>query len=250
MLKGFILIIAIVIFALLTVLSIVFSIIYFASSKKGRFIWLSSFFICLIGLISSVYILTNSVVNKISSVSHSFENSFRNNTSNPYDTLDTNVYKPYSTTDEANNQQISFLKSIEPENYKNNIASQFYSYLGFRDYYRLPLRYPFSLHCIDSLGNASLFNELEVIKFDESNNGEIDAELYNITEFTFDRNILLAKHQDKNDASKYLYVIYNFENGKLDEYPDLKRLILAATKQNFSRSFKFYTCKKYFESFE
>jgi hypothetical protein len=249
MATGILLIIAIIIFGLLTVLSIIFSIIYFANSKKGKFIWLAAFFVSLIALILSIYFLTNSIVNKISSVTQSFENSILNASSNPYNEADTAVYSAHEPADLLNNQQVLFLKSLEPEKSKNNVISQFYSYLGFGDYYRLPIRYPFSIHCNDSLGLGSLFNEGEVNRFDESNNGEIDCGVNNIVEFTFDEKCFLAKIQEKDNGKKSKYLLYFFEDEKFEEFADLNKLILRANSLKFSQAIKFTNSKEYFNSF-
>ncbi len=248
MIKGLLLIIAIIIFAIMTILAFIFAIIYFVNNKKGRFAWVGGFVGSLAGLIICVFLLVNGIVNKVSSIGNKIEESFKNSNRNLIEQMDTTGSRAYLVPDSINNVQIERLKTLQPENKKGSVSPQFYHYLGFKEYYRLPLRYPFSLHCTDSLANASLFNEVDVLAFDESNNGDKDCEVNNISNFAFDGELLLAKRALPYDGKKP-YLIYYFEKGKIEEFETLNKLILRANSLKFSAPFKFYGCKEYFDSF-
>ncbi len=246
MLNAVLLIIAIVIFGLLTVLSVVFSVIFFANSKKGKFGWLGGFFFCLTGLIVAVFLLVNTVVHKVSSLARGMEQTFSNSLN--ANQADSAEYKAYLIADSISNKQIDYLISIERETAKDKVPNQFYRYLGFKDYYRLPLRYPFSLHCIDSLGNATLFNEIAVNKFDENNNGEKNCEVTNVSDFVFDEKILISKIT-KNNKEKSSYIIYYFDNDKIEEIENINKFNLRIKNLKFSKSIEFISCKEYFGAF-
>ena len=250
MIKGVLLIIAIIVFAILTILSFIFSIIYLVNSKKGKFIWLGGFVFSLVALITSAFLLANSIANKVTSLTENFEKSFTNMDKNMLEQMDSSKFNSYNLSDSTNNKQVILLKLFESESKNNNVPQQFYTYLGFGDYYRLPIKYPFSFHCADSLNNATLFNETEVVKFDQSNNGEKDCGINNVSEFVYDRNFLLATRKySENSKLICSYLIYNFETETLEEFESLNKMIKRANELKFSKPYKFTDCKKYFDGF-
>src|SRR4051812_12603741 len=121
MLTGVFYIIAIVIFAIFTILSFIFSIIYFINSKKGKFAWLGGFLFSLIGLVVSVFLLVNTMVKKAASFARHMEETFSNSGKNFYDQMDTSIYKIYSVPDSVNSKQIEYLVSIEPKKHQGGV---------------------------------------------------------------------------------------------------------------------------------
>jgi len=231
------LILSIVVSAILSVLGLIFTAISFAYSKSGRFIWLSVFIISLIGLFVSVYFTARAAGNAADRFTDRLQRSLITG-------IDTTGYGSYNIADSAHSQQIKYLKLIEPEEYEGNVPPQFYNYLGFIDYYRMPLVYPFSLHCNETPELASLFNEKDVTKFDENDNGEEDCRIDNITEFVFDNNLLIAKQSyNSNDR----YIIYEFKTGKKQEFKNLNETEIRAKQAGFKRPLKFMDCKTYYE---
>jgi len=243
MFKAFLLVIAIIIFAVLSVLCFVFAIIYFVNSKKGKFGWLGGLLFSISGLIFSIYFTVNTAVNKAKGFAHKMEESFIRN-------IDTAAYRNYNFADSLKSEQIKYLKLSEPAKYKGTVPDQFYNYLGFKDYYRLPLIYPFSLHCTDVLDNGSLFDEADVLKFNENDNGERECNITNITTFTFDKNILLAKqsYNDKLQESN-TYLIYHFSTGKSENLKTFDELVSRAKTLGYSRPVKLYSCDRYYKLF-
>jgi hypothetical protein len=250
MLKGLLLIISIVVFGILTILTVIFSIISFANSKKSKFIWLGGFAFSMIALISSVFFLVSGIAQKANSFGNNLENALNAANKNVLNQIDTSEFKTYAIADSVNSEQIEYLISIESQTHKGEVPKQFYHYLGFKDYYRLPLKYPFSLHCIDSLDNASLFNEIKVARFDENDNGEKDCAVNNISEFVFDENMLIAKRKFQEDnKEKTTYIIYHFEQGRLEEIESINKFDLRVKNLKFQKILTFISCKEYFKSF-
>jgi hypothetical protein len=240
MATGFLLILLIILSAVLALLCSIFSIIYFANSKKGKFGWLGGFLASLLVLIASIFYTVNTVASKAKNFAHKMEESFIRS-------IDTAAYNNYNFADSLNSPQLKYLKLIEPKDLKQAIPAQFYNYLGFRDYYRMPLRYPFSIHCTDALDNGQLFNEKEVEKFDESNNGEIDCQVTGIQEFVFDEHFLIARQTFPTERKEISsYIIYNFDNEKSEKIASLDALIARAQTLGFSRPLKFVSCKDYY----
>lgn len=256
MLTGFLLVIAIILFGLLTVVSVIFTIIYFVGPRKGKFVWLGIFLVSLLALLGFIYYTTTTVVHKAKVMKERFESGLQKNledlTRNAAGSGVDSTYTAYNIPDSLNSKQVLYLKSIEPEKFKGNVPEQFYHYLGFTDYYRLPLVYPFALHCEGSLGAAYLYDERYVVKFDESNNDEEWISTDRVTEFTFDENMLVMKTEINRYAKKeyqHPYGIYTFKTKDYKSFKTLDELIVEARKLGFSKPIKLYGCKEYFDSF-
>ncbi|MBK9283587.1 MAG: hypothetical protein IPM51_04625 [Sphingobacteriaceae bacterium] len=219
----------------------VFSIIYFANNKKGKFIWLSGFLASLLLLLLIIFLLVQKITHKARNFVSDLEHSFEMN----IDTTFAN--KSYKRADTAQSKQIQYLKMIEKPEHKNAIPSQFYTYLGFQDYYRLPLVYPFAIHCTDSLDNGYLYNESEVVKFDQSDNGEVHTGIINIVEFNFDQNIFIAKIKYDTEKNKHRYIIYFLNSGEKEEFDTAAEFTKRAQQLKFGKSLQLLSCQKYFK---
>jgi hypothetical protein len=224
---------------ILTLVSVIFAIISFASSGKHKFTWLIIFICSLLGLFTSVYFAA-------ARTAKSAQN-FVNRLASPYDFNDSLAYQYLNLADSTNSKQVQYLKLIEPREFNGEVPAQFYHYLGYRDYYRLPLRYPFSLHCEGTLDNASLFNENDVSCFGVNDNGEEDLKLNGITHFKFDSNILLAKVNKRDlETNEDYYVIYHFSGGQTEQFKTLEEAEARARELNVPVPVKLFSCKEYY----
>jgi hypothetical protein len=244
MVNGLLLILGIVLFALLCLVSVVLSIIYFAGSKRGKFTWLGIFFGSAAGLIICIFLTVNKVVDKAKNFAGKIEQSIRKG-------LDSSTaYQNYNFADTLSSEQILNLKQMEPADMRGKVSSAFYRYLGFRDYYRLPLVYPYSIHCIETAAKGDLYNEKNVRKFDENDNGEEDCGLYNIVEFAFNSKMLLARTEvEEKNVKKEKFVLYDFETGKKMEFTSKDEILNVAKKLGYTGTPDFHTPEKYFELF-
>lgn len=238
---GFLYIGGIFIFGILCIICLVFGIISFANSKKGKYFWLIGFLISILALLSCIWLL----VNKISTRAKDFISGIEKGIEMNIDSA--TASQSYYMTDSLHSKQIQYLKLIEPEEFKGRIPNQFYSYLGFRDYYRMPLLYPFSIHCIDQTDRGSLFYELNVERFDASDNGEKSLNIDGITHFSFDSNILLYKQLYDSESKTEKYLIYFFDSGNTEEFPNQVKMNIRARELNFKGNTKLTSCKDYFE---
>jgi hypothetical protein len=244
MASGLLLMLGIVLFALLCLVSVILSIVYFIYSKPGKFIWLGVFFGSVAGLVICIFLTVNKVVDKAKRVARKIESSIRSG-------LDSSAaYHNYNFADTVSSEQIRSLKKMEPREAKGKVPSKFYHYLGFRDYYRLPLVYPYSIHCMESPSKGDLYNERNVLKFDENDNGEEDCRLYNIVEFAFNSKMLLVctETEDKK-VKKEKFALYDFETGKKMEFEKKEEMLNEAKKLGYAEKPEFYTPENYFELF-
>lgn len=108
------------------------------------------------------------------------------------------------------------LKSYEPLKYKGKVPEGYYTYYGFRDWWRFPVVYPYSLTCIDVLDYGALVNEINTTDFEKG--GIVSPVTPQFNKLIFDRNYfagwIKSDHRDTIPAEKYF--IFNFQNGKMD----------------------------------
>lgn len=245
--KGIILFILILFSGIFTLVALILAIVKLSGSRGGGIKWLIGFFIGLAALFTSIFIFTRAVVNK----TQEFAQNLTKVATDQMGMLDSlNMGYQFNEDSVLNSAQVNKLMQMEPEADRANIPSRFYTYLGFRDYYRLPLKYPFSLHCMDSLGNAELFDERNVVQFDVNNNGEVSTNVQNIQLFAFnDAAIIGARNSMDNGKIKTSHFYYDLANRKLIEFTSKKDLMKIATTKGFKEDVRFYSCKEYFEGF-
>jgi len=245
--KGFLLVILIVFSAVLALIALIIGMVKYSSNTRGAKNWFIGFFISLAILVGSVYYLTTGIVNK----GKEFVENMGQMQMEQLSIVDSLANMNWYNTDSVmQSKQVEFLIELESDDQKGKVPTEFYSYLGFRDYYRLPLKYPFSLHCIDSLGLCELYNETNVIRFDVNDNGEEYTGLNGIAEFIFDNNYLIGTKMnfENNTYSKH-YFVFDFSENKIKDFKSKKELLLFAKENNFSENFEFYTSKSYSQNF-
>jgi hypothetical protein len=240
---GFLFGLGVILSGIMTIVSLVMGIISFAYSKKSKFIWLGGFFLSLIALVFCIISLVTKVTNKVGGFVKKMEQ-------NMMVYPDSTSKEGYNLSDSLNSPQIKKLRIYESEELKGQVPDQFYTYLGFRDYYRLPLPYPFSIHCTETPGVGDLFDERNVKKFDANDNGEKECLLKNIAEFAFDANYILAKcvHNQGKDA-EFKFFIYDLKTEKAEEFSNAVQMNRRAAELKFSGDKKLISCEAYFQKF-
>jgi len=243
LLKGFVILIGIFVFSILTILCLVFAVIYIVGAKPGKFGWLAGFFLSLLALVTCIFLLVAKVSAKAKEFSDTIENKFTPN-------FDAEAYDDYNLADSVNSKQIQYLKALDTVGIYFNPPLQFYNYLGFRDYFRMPLRYPYAIHCSDSLYKGNLFDEIDVQKFDVNDNGEKDCHLNNIVAFAFDKNYMLIKTSElKSGKEEIQFLIFNFDSQDIERFKTLEQLTKRAKERDFSSPIQLLDCKTYYELF-
>lgn len=242
-LKAALLIILGIICLITTVIALIFGIIAFANNKQGKYIWLTTFSCSIIGLVICIFIFVRKTVNAVENFS---ENAF-GQIENFGDSLST-IESIDTHQANSSSSQITLLKSYLPENAVGNESEQFYTYLGFKDYYRYPLRYPYSIHCMYTKDNGELYNESNVSRFDENDNGEIYASLSNINKIAFDKSYLLVEQamtSTRTDKIIHHYILYSLDTEKKEETTSLTKLLQLAKEKGYSGPDTLMTMEQY-----
>ena len=164
--------------------------------------------------------------------------------SNMQDYSDTMAYTtPISL---QSSKQIKLLKTYYPDS--ASVPEQFYYYLGFENYYRFPLRYPYSIHCSPFKDAGELYNELQVKRFDENDNGEIQTSINKIDRLAFDKKYLLIDQKISSTRSPdfiHHYILFSFDTEKTQEAETEKELVKLAKQKGYKGSEQLMTIEEY-----
>ncbi|MES2514419.1 MAG: DUF1634 domain-containing protein [Bacteroidota bacterium] len=229
------------------IVALVLGIIAFANSKQNKYVWLVTFLCSITGMIICIFIFVTKVVHTVQTLAKNAIGQFEHfgDSLSHMESIDTHQANSTSL-------QIELLKSYLPTHIINKAPEAFYTYLGFKDYYRYPLRYPYSIHYMDSKDNGELYNESNVNRFDENDNGEIYTGLSNITKIAFDKNYLLAEQSVTSTRTDKLinhYILFNFETEKKEEVASLSKLLQLAKSKNYSGPDTLMTLEQYHRLF-
>jgi len=211
-----------------TVISIIFLVIAFANSKPSKFIWLFVFLVSLAGLILTIMLF----VSKVISAGKEFAKTQIEQFENYADSLNTEG----NYTVSIQQKQIVYLKNLIPKNKSQSETDDFYTYLGYQDYHRYPLRFPYSLHLDHYSESAELFNEINVIRFDENDNGEIYTSISGISKFAFDSRLLLLElevHSTRSNKPIKHFVLFEMDTEKKSEVISQDDLFKKAKEKGY-----------------
>lgn len=156
-------------------------------------------------------------------------------------------------TETSNNNDttdyIRTLKAYEPDKYKGRVPEGYYTYYGFRDWWRFPVVYPYSLTCIEGLDHGILNNDSARTNFEEGN-PVVDASP-NFTRFTFDANYFAAEIyiSPQEKSTEMHYFIIEFESGRITKYKDEENMNIKLSELNFKGEKKMISIRKYSERF-
>jgi hypothetical protein len=138
----------------------------------------------------------------------------------------------------SDNPQVQLLKSYVSEQTLESMNPDFYTYFGFRDWWRAPLVYPYSIHVIDGLESGYLVDESAITDYETASlqNG---VDLFSgIQRFTFDKNYLLV---DRGSD----FILFKFQTGESQPFETEQDLITEAQNLQFEGNFEFITLKDY-----
>ncbi len=203
----------------------IFFVIRMSQSHKHRWNWLIAGIIALLILLFSIFLFVSKVVHTVKDLGTKAEQKFTESMDD-LQKLDSS----YKYNDLNTNATIKKLKEFEVMNSETHVPKEFYVYYGFSDYYRMPITYPYSLHCTDVLETATLYNENNVSEFNINDNGEVETDINGIKEFAFDNSALIARVGASGDE-KEMYKVYSLTASKLAVFPTLKEAVKTARKE-------------------
>lgn len=119
------------------------------------------------------------------------------------------------------------------------VSPDFYTYIGFRDWWRLPLVYPFSIQAIDTLETGSLVDVSDLTDFKNPNDGLQYTDVDRISGLTYDQNFLLVR------TSENEYLLFDFNSATSKKYGSQAEMFEEARKLNFNGEYHFLTLEEY-----
>jgi hypothetical protein len=159
---------------------------------------------------------------------------------------------PELTESSNNNDTTNYvrtLKEYEPVKYKGKVPDSYYTYYGYRDWWRFPVVYPYSITCIDAMDYGTLTNDSGRTNFEEGNPA-INA-TPQFTKFTFDANCFAAEeyYSQGEKSPEKPFFIREFKNGTIIRFKDEESLNKNLKERNFNGEKKMISIRKYSERF-
>lgn len=127
-------------------------------------------------------------------------------------------------------QRRKYLEAHLSQETRDVIPAEFYTYAGFRDWWRLPLVFPYQLMCIDTRECASLEMIDSQYSVKDPNNSSI-VDVGEITGIATDNVILLFERQTEAVSS---YGMLQYESGARSDFENEEQLWAAAQKAGYS----------------
>lgn len=245
MVNAFLLIILGILALLGTLLCVVFAILAFANNRPSKFRWLGGFVVSLVAMVMCIFLFINKAVNKVQNFTEALNERMTNSFQSYSDSLSYSLKEGLE-----GNEHIKLLKSYYPDSAA--VPEQFYYYLGFESYYRYPLRYPYSIHCNVFRENGELFNESQVQRFDENDNGEMNTGIDQIDRIAFDQRYLLMDRKVSTTRAPepvHHYILFDFDSGKSEEAASEPGLIKLAKQKGYSGAQKLMSINAYHDLF-
>jgi hypothetical protein len=146
-------------------------------------------------------------------------------------------------------QRVDRLKSYIDPSVRDKVEDKFFTEKGFRDWWRFPLVYPYSITCIDTLEDGSLGLDGHL----PSGWTEIDP-VSEITHLTFDGKYLLVRAIARTEPAPdpdtgYVYCLFEFRTGKREQFKTREELFAAAKKRGFTGELVLITVEGAFEQY-
>lgn len=146
-------------------------------------------------------------------------------------------------------ENVEWLKEYSPKD--SVIPDTYWTYFGFRDFYRFPLVYPYSLHCIDTTEYGILSDETGIENI-SANPNDSKSLLSDIMSFSFDKNIMIGKRQSHsafqpNEPEKYF--IFHFATKNIEMFEDEESMRTKVKQLDFKGEQKLMTIQEYNKKF-
>lgn len=142
--------------------------------------------------------------------------------------------------------QLKRIREMQPKD--KSIPEPYFTYGGFRDHWRMPLVYPYSMNAIDDLDIGYINDESGIanIAMDVNNGKQI---LYGIDLFTFDENMLLGELYSIEYEIELEYIILDFKTGNIERFATEKEMQARAKEKGYDTTKKMIGIKSYYNMF-
>lgn len=155
--------------------------------------------------------------------------------------------RQFTISESHPNPQVELLKSYAPEETLPTINPNYYTYFGFRDWWRFPLVYPYSIHTIDTVNYGRLYDESKLTNYDDINNQELtDMDIDDITHLALDRRYLLLRTETEiREVLEVKYILFEFSTAEKTVFDSEAALFEAAKALDFEGDLQLVTLNDY-----
>jgi len=142
-------------------------------------------------------------------------------------------------------QRRKYLERHLSQKIRNTIPAEFYTYDGFRDWWRMPLVFPYQLMCIDTHDNAYLEKSNSAYPVADPNKSSTGI-FGDITRIATDNTILIFETKSGMAIS---YGLLQYESGARSEFAAEKQMWVAAKKAGYTGGNKLLSVDDFFSTY-
>lgn len=155
--------------------------------------------------------------------------------------------------EEARRKHIEKLRSYVAPDVLRTVPDEFYSHPGFRDWYRFPLVYPYSVHTIDDLQRGYVCRHSTGQRIDDGEEEQLQIE--DLTHLAFDGRLVVARvdpnpsppFRDAGDTLQPVcWIVLKFETGAIEKFASEADAVTSAKEQGFTGSRKLEPLETHF----
>ncbi|MFV0537595.1 MAG: hypothetical protein ACK5M3_09510 [Dysgonomonas sp.] len=132
------------------------------------------------------------------------------------------------------------LKSMQPEDMQ--IPKEFFTNAGIRDFFRMPLVYPYSINAIDEL-DCSYINNEEGKRYRAKDINSNRQVMDSIFSFSFNKEILIAQ------TGTSTYKLLHFKTGEIEEFENDSTMRIEAYQYGLDTIKPMITVDEYYSKF-
>jgi hypothetical protein len=127
------------------------------------------------------------------------------------------------------------------------VNPQYYTYFGFRDWWRFPLVYPYSIHTIDMVDLGWLYDESKVTDFVDGIDASENMGIEGITHLALDKDYLLMRVETSDNMrnKQVRFIIFNFNTRVKLVFDSESEMFERAKELNFKSKLELMTLREY-----
>ena len=142
----------------------------------------------------------------------------------------------------SESEHIAKLKSYVPTATLKKVPEDFFTYGGYRDWYRFPLVYPYSVHMCDVLTEGQLCKHDGHSSIPDGQEYGMQGAYAALTHLNFDGKLMVARSNDAGGT----WVLFDFKTGNATTYPSEPALLTAAKAAGYTGDQRLWTLKERF----
>ena len=145
----------------------------------------------------------------------------------------------------AVNQRRANFEAFLGKDVKSAIPDEFYTYSGFRDWWRAPLVYPYQILSCDTINNASICKY--DIRYSVDNPNESSSQIIDwVEKLATDNRMLLFKCSHDGVVS---YGILHYSDARIERFKSENKMVNYAMSHGYSGPDILYPVEKYYDQY-